>query len=127
MLFLAVIQLSSLKLGTVDVQQALISVLPEDNVVVGFHILTLKSTVVCQGDKDWIWANRGLKQMAGKVKGKYIQPISPTMWVDKETKHVTFIFHKTELQELTTVLIAMIGRQGLPELSKMSGTSSFPY
>ena|SRR5258708_21883666 len=64
--------------------------------------------------------------MAGKVKGKYIHPISPTMWVD-EAKHVTFIFHKTKLQELTAVLITTIGRQGLPELSKMSGTSSFPY
>ena len=65
--------------------------------------------------------------MAGKVKGKYIQPISPTMWVEEETKHVTFIFHKTKLQELTTALIARVGRQGLPELSKMSSTSSFPY
>ncbi len=61
MVFLAVIQLASLKLGTVDVQQAPISVLPEDNVVVGFHILILKSAAVHQGDEEWIWANRGLK------------------------------------------------------------------
>ncbi len=65
--------------------------------------------------------------MAGKVKGKYIQPISPTMWVDEGVKHTTFIFQKTELQELTMMLIATIGRQGFPELSKMSNTSLFPY
>ncbi len=58
MVFLAVIQVSSLKLGAADVQQALISILPEDNIMVGFHILTLKSAMVHNlGDEDWIWAN----------------------------------------------------------------------
>ena len=83
MVFLAVIQVSSLKLGAADVQQALISILPEGNIMVEFHILTLKPATVCEGDEDWIWANRGLEQLTGKVKGKYIQPVSPTVWVDK--------------------------------------------
>ncbi len=41
------LSLLSLKLSAVDVQQALISMLPEDNIVIGFHILTLKSVAVC--------------------------------------------------------------------------------
>src|SRR5258708_8813461 len=127
MVFLAVIQLSSLKLSAADVQQALISMLPEDNIVVGFHILTLKSVAVHECDEDWIWANRGLEQMAGKVKGKYIQPISPTVWGDKGTDYATFIFHKTKLQELMAMFISTIGRQGVPELTKISSSSSFPY
>ena len=65
--------------------------------------------------------------MAGKVKGKYIQPISPTVWVDEGAKYATYIFQKTELQELTVLLITTVGRQGLPELSKMSDTSTFLY
>ena len=55
MVFLAVIQVSSLKLSAADVQQAPISILPEDNIMVGFHILTLKSAMVHNlGDEDWI-------------------------------------------------------------------------
>ena len=62
MVFLAVIQVSSLKLSAADVQQAPISILPEDNIMVGFHILTLKSAMVHNlGNEDWIWANRGLE------------------------------------------------------------------
>src|SRR5260370_5038959 len=112
--FLAIIQLSSIKLGMADIQHAPISILPEDNIIVGFHILMLKSTMIHEGNEDWIWANRGLEQTAGRVKGKYIQPISPTVWVDGEMKQATFIFSKTELQELTAALITSVGRQGLP-------------
>ena len=60
MIFLPVIQLSSLKLGAEDVQHVPISVLPEE-CTVGFHTLTLKPTMVCEGDEDWIWANQGLE------------------------------------------------------------------
>src|SRR5258708_27075851 len=102
MVCLAVIHVSSLKLGAADIQQAPISILPEDNIMVGFHILTLKSPCVHNlGNSAWTLANRALNRMAGKVKGKYIQPISPTVSVDERAKHTTFIFQKTKLQELT--------------------------
>ena len=93
----------------------------------GFHILMLKSAVIHGGDKDWIWANRGIEQITGRAKAKYLQPISPTVWMDGKVNQATFIFLKTELQELTAVLITSIGRQGVPELFKTSGTVSFPY
>ena len=59
--FLAIIQLLSIKLSNGDVQHVPISILPEDSVVVGFHILMLKSAVICGGNEDWIWANRGIE------------------------------------------------------------------
>src|SRR5258706_6817783 len=70
-----------------------------------------------EGDEDWIWAHWDLEHAGGKTKGKYIQPVSPTLWLDKDVGCTTFIFTKTELQELTASLVATIGKQGLPELT----------
>ena len=41
--------------------------------------------------------------------------------------HTTYIFTKTELQELTASLVATIGVQGLNELPKVECTSTYPY
>ena len=127
MVFLAVIQVSSIRASNVDSQHVPVSILSEDSMLVGFHILMLKSTMLHEGDEDWIWAHWDLEHAGGKTKGKYIQPVSPTLWLDKDVGCTMFIFTKTKLQELTASLVATIGKQGLPELTRFSRTASFPY
>src|SRR5260221_5951571 len=69
MVFLAVIQVSSIRASNADLQHIPVSILSEDSMLVGFHILTLKSTMLREGDEDWIWACWDLEHAGGKTKG----------------------------------------------------------
>ncbi len=99
----------------------------ENSVHVGFHILTLKPTAIHEGDEDWIWRKCTMEEAGGRTKGRYVQPINPEIWKDDTIGHTTYIFTKTELQELTASLVATIGVQGLNELPKVECTSTYPY
>ena len=127
LIFLAIIQVSSLQLGGADVQHASISLLMENSMQVGFHILTLKSTAIHEADEDWIWRNCTMEEAGGKMKGRYVQPINPDIWQDDTMAHTTYIFMKTELQELTASLVVMVGIQGLNKLPKVECMPTYPY
>ena len=68
-----------------------------------------------------------MEEAGGKMKGRYVQPINPDIWQDDTMAHTTYIFMKTELQELTASLIVTIGIQGLNKLPKVECMPTYPY
>src|SRR5260370_6596045 len=65
LVFLAIIQVSSLQLGGADVQHTSVSLLMESSMQVGFHILTLKPAAICDSDEDWVWGKCAMEEAGG--------------------------------------------------------------
>ncbi|KAG8753308.1 hypothetical protein FRC12_011587 [Ceratobasidium sp. 428] len=128
--FLAAIQVTSIKRDSRLARALPVDMLYEDGVQVTFQVLELtplveKDPETASAQLDWTWT-KGLLPTPYKCAGRFVQPINPVLST-KSPGQPTFLFCSAELQELASSLYAQLPAAHKQLLPVVARGISFPY
>ncbi|KAG9124082.1 hypothetical protein FRC07_012920 [Ceratobasidium sp. 392] len=128
--FLAIVQISSIKHNNRLSGRIPIDMLQEEGIHVGFQLLELTPILdptveLASEHLDWSWSGNYLP-ITDKCLGRFVQPIDPVLST-KDPHQVSFLFRSSELQAIAASLYAQLAPDDKRHLPTVSQSASFPY
>ncbi|KAG9083015.1 hypothetical protein FS749_006369 [Ceratobasidium sp. UAMH 11750] len=128
--FLALVQITSIKHGNRLLGKVSTDMLQEEGVNIGFQILELVSIreptpELASEQLDWSWSGKYLST-AHKCSGRFVQPLDPILSTEIPNQP-TFVFRSSELQSIAGSLYAQLEAGEKHHLPAVQRSTSFPY